>query len=250
MTKTALIRLQDEIDAVRREAFTEGYAAAMQSVREFASRPPPAASALSGSPEIEADPAMDHRRLKDRRPRRGTNAQLIESVLQSIAPRAARPTEIRNALRRSAGWRWPSPRSGMRSGNWKPATWPNKSPTAKPGAISATMAGSTATSAEQPRAFVGDGSLAFTEPREDASAPQNARPGKSARHVLWRGGASGLRARPRLRPRPSSLAIVERCSWNKPVRSMDDRSGSLATVANILGDAQCWCLVPRWPRRR
>ncbi|HXC11675.1 MAG TPA: hypothetical protein VNV39_02405 [Stellaceae bacterium] len=103
MTKTALIRLQDEIDAVRREAFTEGYAAAMQSVREFASRPPPAASAGSGSPEIEADPAMDHRPPKDRRPRRGTNARLIESVLQSIAPRAARPTEIRNALRRERG---------------------------------------------------------------------------------------------------------------------------------------------------
>jgi hypothetical protein len=122
MTKTALIRLQDEIDAVRREAFTEGYAAAMQSVREFASRPPPAASAGSGSPEIEADPAMDHRPPKDRRPRRGTNARLIESVLQSIAraPRA-RPKSAM-PCGGSAGWRWPSPRSGMRSGNWKPAT--------------------------------------------------------------------------------------------------------------------------------
>jgi hypothetical protein len=102
MTKTALIRLQDEIDAVRREAFTEGYAAAMQSVREFASRPPPAASAGSGSPEIEADPAMDHRPPKDRRPRRGTNARLIESVLQSIAPRAA---PDRNPQRPAAGAR-------------------------------------------------------------------------------------------------------------------------------------------------
>jgi hypothetical protein len=43
MTKTALTRLQDEIDAVRREAFAEGYAAAMRSVHDFASREPPAA---------------------------------------------------------------------------------------------------------------------------------------------------------------------------------------------------------------
>lgn len=39
----------------------------------------------------------------EQRPRRGTNARLVEAVLQSIAPRAARPTEIRDALRQEKG---------------------------------------------------------------------------------------------------------------------------------------------------
>jgi hypothetical protein len=102
MTKTALTRLQDEIDAVRREAFAEGYAAAMEAVREFASRHP-AAAASSEPRATGVSPAVSRERPRNRRPRRGTNAKLIESVLQSIAPRAARPTEIRNTLRQERG---------------------------------------------------------------------------------------------------------------------------------------------------
>ena len=103
MTKTALTRLQDEIDAVRREAFAAGYAAAMRAVRKFAGCPPPCE--WPGEP---AEPAADAaasaaKPVAPRRLRRGTNAKLIESILQSIAPRAARPTEIRNALRREKG---------------------------------------------------------------------------------------------------------------------------------------------------
>jgi hypothetical protein len=37
--------------------------------------------------------------------RRGTNARLVEEVLQEIAPRAVRPAEIRNALQRKKGVR-------------------------------------------------------------------------------------------------------------------------------------------------
>ena len=101
MTKTALTRLQDEIDAVRREAFAEGYAAAMQAVRELASRPPPAAAEHRAPPDegLETDRAPP----PGRRLRRGTNAKLIEAMLRSIAPRAARPTEIRNVLQREQG---------------------------------------------------------------------------------------------------------------------------------------------------
>ncbi len=104
MSKTALTRLQDEIDAVRREAFAEGYAAAMRSVREFASRLPPPAE-LERQARLRAEPAViaSAAPSQPRRPRRGTNARLIESLLQSIAPRAARPTEIRNVLRRDQG---------------------------------------------------------------------------------------------------------------------------------------------------
>jgi hypothetical protein len=102
MTKTALLRLQDELTAVRCEAFAEGYAAAMRSVREFASQPP-AAPARSGQPPVAGISSKDLEPGHLRRPRRGTNAKLIEAVLQSIAPRAARPTEIRNVLRRERG---------------------------------------------------------------------------------------------------------------------------------------------------
>ncbi|HUC71081.1 MAG TPA: hypothetical protein VMS01_07820 [Stellaceae bacterium] len=103
MTKTALIRLQDEIEAVRREAFAQGYAAALQSVREFVSRQLPAAAAASDAVLVDSARPRDQERPYNRRPRRGTNAKLIESVLLSIAPRAARPTEIRNVLRREQG---------------------------------------------------------------------------------------------------------------------------------------------------
>jgi hypothetical protein len=42
MAKTALTQLQDQIEAIRREAFEAGYAAAMQAIRDFAVRPPAA----------------------------------------------------------------------------------------------------------------------------------------------------------------------------------------------------------------
>lgn len=103
MTKSALIRLQDEIDAVRREAFAEGFAAAMRSVQEFAARHLPGSTETAAAPPLEAPSAISAALPRNRHPRRGTNARLIESVLQSIAPRAARPTEIRNALRRERG---------------------------------------------------------------------------------------------------------------------------------------------------
>jgi hypothetical protein len=120
MTKTALSQLQLQIDAVRREAFAEGYAAAMQRVREFAAAFDPATGAVK-IPTAPARRAGFSRRtivndaadwpgnapLGERSParrlQRGTNAKLIEAVLQSIAPRAARPTEIRNLLRRDQG---------------------------------------------------------------------------------------------------------------------------------------------------
>jgi hypothetical protein len=39
----------------------------------------------------------------ERRPSRGNNANLIEEILKSIAPRAARPAEIRSTLQREKG---------------------------------------------------------------------------------------------------------------------------------------------------
>jgi len=120
MAKTALTQLQDQIEAVRREAFAAGYAAAMQSIRDFAAKPVPgaapaavrpqrqrrlAASAGPGRPSAQRQPRATARapRSAGRRPQRGSNARLVEEVLQSNAPRALRPAEIRRTLQRDKG---------------------------------------------------------------------------------------------------------------------------------------------------
>ncbi len=112
MAKTALTQLQDQIEAIRREAFAAGYAAAMQAIREAAShpapdRPGPGVRVRQKSDDGAAAPRPRGRpravRPAARRPQRGSNARLIEEVLQAIAPRAARPTEIRSTLQRDKG---------------------------------------------------------------------------------------------------------------------------------------------------
>ncbi len=120
MAKTALNELQEQIEAVRLEAYAAGYAAAMQAIRDFlANAAPPAAgesaspsprrgrpakipsATFSISPRTARAPAKSSR--VSARPQRGTNARLIEEILHSSAPRALRPAEIRTALRRDKG---------------------------------------------------------------------------------------------------------------------------------------------------
>ena len=118
MAKTAINELQRQIEQVRREAFAAGYAAAMQTIRELASRPPasagPAAAPRSRRGALEPKRAatmssrgrqrggrrgaVRPRRSAGSRPQRGSNAQSIGEVLQAAAPRAMRPAEIRKAL--------------------------------------------------------------------------------------------------------------------------------------------------------
>ena len=123
----ALTQLQDQIEAVRREAFAAGYAAAMEAVREVASRPSPGSEGAAaptparrgrrpGRPaqtekEQPARAARASRGTGQRgrrrastgsRPQRGTNARLVEEVLQSLGGEA-RPADIRNALQRDKG---------------------------------------------------------------------------------------------------------------------------------------------------
>ena len=118
MAKTAVSELQQQIEEVRREAFAAGYAAAMQAIRELASRALPGAATTSSTRRGRARPGRKTaaatpprrrrarpsdgparaRRSAARRPQRGTNAQSIEEVLQAAAPRALRPAEIRKAL--------------------------------------------------------------------------------------------------------------------------------------------------------
>jgi hypothetical protein len=129
MARTAINQLQDQIEAVRHEAFAAGYAAAMQSIRELAARPAPSAQtpAAAATParrgrrpgrraQAAAAPAAEPTRQRrrrgaatttrtprtpraaGRRPQRGTNARMVEEILQAAAPRAVRPAEIRKAL--------------------------------------------------------------------------------------------------------------------------------------------------------
>ena len=118
MAKTAITGLQQQIEEVRREAFAAGYAAAMQVIRELASRPAPSAgTAPSGrgggarrGRTGAARPSLRRRRAETtestarrrrpaaRRPQRGENAQRVGEILKSSAPRALRVAEIRKAL--------------------------------------------------------------------------------------------------------------------------------------------------------
>jgi uncharacterized protein (DUF4415 family) len=74
-----------QIEEVRRKTFAEGYAMAIQAVWEQASRAAP-------------DEGGSAPRGRARRRQRGTNAQMVEEILQAAAPRALRPAEIRKAL--------------------------------------------------------------------------------------------------------------------------------------------------------
>ena len=121
---TAVNQLQEQIDAIRREAFAQGYAAAMQAVRDLAAQPVPGAAAPGAvpdgrrrAPRQAPSPAPNGRRAAPRvaapaarrgrqtasRPQRGTNARYVEEVLQANAPRPLRPAEIRSAIQRDKG---------------------------------------------------------------------------------------------------------------------------------------------------
>ena len=118
MAKTALTQLQDQIEAIRREAYDQGYAAAMQAVRDFAAgpaaaqKPTPvrrARAAAKAAPAVK--PAPRRRRGAARaaspapagRPRRGTNARLIVEVLKAMPAGTGRPADIRRALQNDKG---------------------------------------------------------------------------------------------------------------------------------------------------
>src|SRR5262252_7298274 len=76
MAKTALNQLQEQIEAVRSEAFAAGYAAAMQEVRDLVSRGAP------GAPVKSASPTPVARRRQGRSPR----------AARAAAPATAAPT--------------------------------------------------------------------------------------------------------------------------------------------------------------
>ena len=125
MAKSALTQLQDQIEAIRSEAYAAGYAAAMQAIRDFAGHPPaatkaspaPRARAAAAKPETAAklEPAAKPATRRGRRgggakatapatrPQRGSNARLIAEVLKAMPSGTARPAEIRKALQDDKG---------------------------------------------------------------------------------------------------------------------------------------------------
>jgi hypothetical protein len=125
MAKTALTQLQDQIEAISREAYAAGYAAAMQAIRDFAGRPAAGAKAAPAAAPIPAPrrdrrpaatpaPAAKPAARRGRRaaakapaaagrPQRGTNARLITEVLKAMPDGTARPAEIRKALQDDKG---------------------------------------------------------------------------------------------------------------------------------------------------
>jgi hypothetical protein len=115
VAKTAMTQLDEQIGAIRKEAYDAGYAAALQALREFASRPPNAAtSALAGTarksttavkpqPRRAATTASKPQSKAPRsRPQGGSNALLIAEVLKGM-PGSTRAAGIRKALQRDKG---------------------------------------------------------------------------------------------------------------------------------------------------
>jgi hypothetical protein len=125
-SQTALNQLQDQIDAVRREAYAAGYAAAMQAVRELTATAAPGSDVAAtatlrrqgtgrrGRPPAAttAEPARQRqprtaktapRAARSPRLSRGNNAKMIEEILQAAGSRALRPAEIRAALQKDKG---------------------------------------------------------------------------------------------------------------------------------------------------
>jgi hypothetical protein len=120
MPKAGMTELQQHIEAIRREAYATGYAAAMEVILDAASRPAPKAGTTAAAPGrrrqgrvLQAAPAAKPtRRRRTRatgaaatthpsangRAQRGTNALIIEEILKAMAPSAVRPGEIRKAL--------------------------------------------------------------------------------------------------------------------------------------------------------
>jgi|SRR5436309_5853065 len=80
MARTAMTELQQQIEAVRREAFAAGYAAAMEAIREATSRAAPGARSAVAAPS-----------------RRGRGRGRGRARARQAAPAAAKPTRRRRA---------------------------------------------------------------------------------------------------------------------------------------------------------
>jgi hypothetical protein len=96
MAKSAVTQLQDQIEVIRKEAFDEGYKAAMQAVRELAGRP--ATDTNTPTKRPTTPPAKAAPAPRQTRRARGANAALIAEVLKALPGSTGRVTDIKKGL--------------------------------------------------------------------------------------------------------------------------------------------------------
>jgi len=98
---TALTQLQDQIEIIRREAYQDGYDAAMQAVLAFVKRPGPTnakltvetSSAKASAKKTGPAAPVRHKEL------RGHNAVLVSDALKSLPNHTGRGADIRKAVK-------------------------------------------------------------------------------------------------------------------------------------------------------
>ena len=113
MAKTALTGLQEHIETIRKEAYEEGYRAAMKAVTEFAGKPVVAKAKVgrpkSVSTDVVAETAPKQRQLRQakaapkapptrKRFNRGDNAKNIAEIMATLPNGTGKAAEIRKAL--------------------------------------------------------------------------------------------------------------------------------------------------------
>ena len=168
MAEATLTQLQTHIEAIRHEAFAEGYAAAMEAIRELSSRSVTQQGrnipALKGGTDGEGQAQQPERRRGasplrtssaarrspararstrviasvTRRPRgrrqRGTNARMIHAILKQH--RRVACGKRRSAMRyRPKAFRWRTRPLAMRSDSWRRARRPSRSARPRAGVI-------------------------------------------------------------------------------------------------------------------
>jgi len=112
MTETALVVLQNQIDVIRREAFGEGYAAAMKAVHELASRSVPQAGDKvavpngNGSGDEQVTQSQQHRSDRTSQP----ESNKVPVPLRTSNP--VRRSPAKRPTARSAATRTSRSRSG------------------------------------------------------------------------------------------------------------------------------------------
>jgi hypothetical protein len=121
-SNSAVTQLQDQIETIRRDAYNEGYSAAMRAVSNFAKQPaaiPQTRSVTRKAPakaptrrKVTAAPAAPQpasaaspkgetasRAPRQRMGRRGENGPLIEAALKSLPNHTGRAGDIRKAIK-------------------------------------------------------------------------------------------------------------------------------------------------------
>src|SRR5438477_430972 len=101
MARTAMTELQQQIEAIRREAFAAGYAAAMEAVRDLTSRSAPGAASAAAAQR--AIPPADIRRALQQRGVEMAFTSIRHALGQLQQRNAAEPVGNSNTWRHRGG---------------------------------------------------------------------------------------------------------------------------------------------------